>query len=523
MNRLSPELLAILDGLGTAPTLGDAELLDRFLAGDQEAFEVLLRRHGPMVLGVCRRVLGHGADAEDAFQATFLVLVRMGRKVRRPGSLSCWLHGVAWRTSQAARRRRQRRQTRPLAPAPEPAAQEQPPTEPWLDEELRHLPDWLRQPVVLSYLEGLNKAQIAERLRLAEGTVSSRLARAREQLRRRLTRRGLAPAAVPSLLAGAPDLVAAVPTELHAATLRAGQALLGGAALAASGISPHVVALVKGASLSMTLAHGSVLGVALFIASVCGGAGLMVYEQAQAETGSAPVALQDEGGGAAARPVPTAQANAEPEQRGRPRSASELRQRLHQRGRTVFAQGSEHAIGAALQKLSAERQVAIEVDEEAFEDAGLPLWTEETVWTCPDLTDPSLDCYLKRILHTSSATYLVRGDRVVIVPRIYVDEGRHLHVNVRLDARKPVKLPEALDRLADEYGVTIIIDPRVKEEAGGTEVQGNYQAVRLDTVLRLMADMAGLQVVKLRDAYYLTNDEGASRLAPLAVDKPVMP
>ena len=118
MSRIASEIVTLLGELESGTADSDAELLARFQGGEHQAFETLLRRHGPMVLGVCRRVLGHAADADDAFQATFLVLVRSSRCVRRQASLSCWLHGVAWRTAQSARRHRSRRRHEPFPAGP---------------------------------------------------------------------------------------------------------------------------------------------------------------------------------------------------------------------------------------------------------------------------------------------------------------------------------------------------------------------------------------------------------------------
>src|SRR5215471_13786730 len=181
-----------------ADSLSDPQLLDGFLVHRQEAaFAALVRRHGPMVLGVCRRVLGNFCDAEDAFQATFLVLARKAASLNRPEQVSNWLYGVAYRTSLKARARRTRRQVReePLNGSNFAAARDA--TDPHhllhlLDEELRRLPEKYRTPIVLCYLEGKTKEQAARVLRRPEGTISTQLARGREILRRRLTRRGAA-------------------------------------------------------------------------------------------------------------------------------------------------------------------------------------------------------------------------------------------------------------------------------------------------------------------------------------------
>src|SRR5262245_53131855 len=175
----------------------DAQLLEGFFARrDEAAFTALVRRHGPMVLGVCQRVLHDLCDAEDAFQATFLVFVRKAATLRKPERVSNWLYGVAYRTALRARaqRVRQRAFEKPLLdlPSSEPVAelvwQE---LRPILDQELNRLPDRYRSPLVLCYLEGKTKRQAARQLGRPEGTVSTQLARGRDILRQRLTRRGL--------------------------------------------------------------------------------------------------------------------------------------------------------------------------------------------------------------------------------------------------------------------------------------------------------------------------------------------
>jgi RNA polymerase sigma factor (sigma-70 family) len=198
-------LVRFLRRLGaTSAPPSDAMLLERFLAArDQDAVAALVGRHGPMVLGVCRRVLGNAHDVEDAFQATFLVLVRQAATIRRRGVLGAWLHGVAFRVARkaqvrAARRRaRERAAARPAAVDPGEEADRRD-LRRVLDEEVSRLPDRYRLPLVLCYFEGLTKEQAARELGCPHGTVSTRLARARERLRGRLARRGLAPLALAS-------------------------------------------------------------------------------------------------------------------------------------------------------------------------------------------------------------------------------------------------------------------------------------------------------------------------------------
>jgi RNA polymerase sigma factor (sigma-70 family) len=210
----------------------DRELLDRFLRQqDETAFAALVQRHGPMVLGLCRSILDHEQDAEDAFQATFLILVRRAGTIANPDLLGCWLYGVAYRTArkargQVARRREQERQVASVT-----AAEEPPVDHAWrelrsaLDEELNRLPEKYRLPLVLCYLQGLTNEEAARRLGWPPGSISYRLARGREMLRDRMQGRNRgAPAGFFALVLAMPPEVGSLPGHLVHATVRAGLA-----------------------------------------------------------------------------------------------------------------------------------------------------------------------------------------------------------------------------------------------------------------------------------------------------------
>jgi RNA polymerase sigma factor (sigma-70 family) len=216
----------------------DGQLLRHFVARrDEAAFEALVRRHGPMVLGVCRRVLGNAADAEDAFQATFLVLVRKAASLTGRAVVGDWLHGVARRTALNARGAAARRRAKEQAMA-RPETQGDEVREDWLpvlDEELSRLPEKYRLPLVLCELEGETRREAAERLGWPEGTVAGRLARARALLAQKLARRGLAMSAAALTAALAPNAAsAALPAALVATTVKAAAPFAAGSAAAAS-------------------------------------------------------------------------------------------------------------------------------------------------------------------------------------------------------------------------------------------------------------------------------------------------
>jgi RNA polymerase sigma factor (sigma-70 family) len=251
----------------------DTALLQRYVADREEAaFEALVQRHGPMVLSVCRYLVHNSADAEDAFQATFLVLVRRAASIRKPELLGNWLYGVAYRVAtrarlQAARRRAYEKQgVEMIASEPRWEGSE---LRPVLHEELNRLPEKYRAPMVLCYLQGKKNEEAAKLLAWPVGTVKGRLARARERLRKRLIRRGvtlsagvLAGALAPSATSGA------VPVALVDATVRSAMLVAAGHAATAGAISVPVASLTKGVLQTMFLTKlttvcGIIVGVSL--------------------------------------------------------------------------------------------------------------------------------------------------------------------------------------------------------------------------------------------------------------------
>ncbi len=276
---------------GTLTGLGSEALLERYLAtGDEAAFEALVAQHGPMVLGLCRRMLADPRDVEDAFQAVFMILARKGGRVRNRNRLASWLYGVAYKV--AARARDQAARSR---------ARETPITEledgrigqvslldqvgPALDQELSRLPEKYRSALLLCYLKGRTHDQAAQELACPVGTVRSRLARGRDLLRKRLVERGCAPAV--AILDGgsirwAGEVVSAA---LLARTTRAAVAF---GSYQSAPAAAGAVALTQGVIMSMKIASLKLATVAIVMGGVAVSAGGMAAARLAGGTPAQP-------------------------------------------------------------------------------------------------------------------------------------------------------------------------------------------------------------------------------------------
>jgi RNA polymerase sigma factor (sigma-70 family) len=286
--------LAEAGGCPEAPDreLPDRELLSRYASQRSEcAFAAIVRRHGPLVLRLCRRIVPNEADAEDAFQATFLVLSRKAASIRPADALASWLYGVAYRTAQKAkiahaRRLRHERQARPREAQDPYAALALAEAHDVLHRELARLPDRFRLPLVLCYLEALTGDEAARQLGWPPGTLKSRLEQAREKLRRRLRARGMAlsGAAAASLFDDA-KAAAAVPAALLNSTITVAAASGGAAATAA--VSANVNALAQGVITTMALTRLTNIAVLLLLFLGVVGAGVFAFHGAPALGGDA--------------------------------------------------------------------------------------------------------------------------------------------------------------------------------------------------------------------------------------------
>ena len=330
-----------LFGAGTSSGLTDDQLLARFVSSrDDAAFEALVQRHGPMVLSVCQGVLKDPNDSQDAFQATFLVLVRKAGSIRAGGSLGSWLYRVAYNmamqiNAEAARRREVERRAAEMA---NPNGRADPRREdliPALYEEVNRLPEKYRLPVALCHLERMTYAQAAHHLGWTEGRVRGRLDKARRLLRSRLSRRGLALSGVVlAEVLSERAALAAVPAGWMDATVAAAMAIATGRAATAGAVSAAAVALSERMVRSMVMTTMSYHAVVLL--AVGGAAGLAATllavrpqegagrQDAPAAARAAPAAVKpaDRAPGEDAKPVPIAGRVVDPD--GKPLPAATI-------------------------------------------------------------------------------------------------------------------------------------------------------------------------------------------------------
>ena len=295
MNRVIQHLLATCGREG----MTDGELLTRFLSGrDDAALAALVGRHGPMVWGVCCRLLRGHHDAEDAFQATFLVLAQKAVTLPNRERVGNWLYGVAHQTAVRMRASAAKRglRERQVVVMPEPTTAEQyvwNDLSPVLDEELSRLPDKYRVLIVLCDLEGVTRKEVARRLDLPEGTAASRLAAARAMLAKRLTRRGIV---VSGGLMGAvlsQQASAAVSPLVLSSTIKAVTLVAGGQAAATGGVSVTVATLTEGVLKAMLMSKLKSAAAVLLVVLVCIGGGVAVTPMVMGKQPNSPKKSDD--------------------------------------------------------------------------------------------------------------------------------------------------------------------------------------------------------------------------------------
>jgi RNA polymerase sigma factor (sigma-70 family) len=289
-----------------AREIPDRELLERFVTRrDEDAFAAIVKQHGSLVLGVCRRILRNDHDAEDACQATFLVLTRNAGTIRKGDSLASWLYGVASRIALKLRGRVQRTRAEDVS-AVQVAGPDIVGEITWreglavLDEELSRLPAAYRSALIVCYLQGRKQTDAARELGCSLGALCGRLVRGRELLRKRLARRGLPlPAAVVGVVLVSVSAQAALPRALAVRMVKAAAALLAGQPLARF-VPPTIAALTEGALTSMFVSRAKTIGSLVLIASLIAmGAGMLAGAAGNADQGpptkEAPLARPPQG------------------------------------------------------------------------------------------------------------------------------------------------------------------------------------------------------------------------------------
>ena len=274
----------------------DGELLRRYVSHrDEAAFEVLVRRHGAMVWRVCRNRMPESHAAEDAFQATFLILVRKAASIGRPQQLGHWLYGVADRVARRARQTlaRVHERERPGVETVASRSDNREPVsdlEPLLHEELRRLPAKYRSALILCYFEGRSTEEAARQLGWPIGTLKVRLMRGRRMLRTRLERRGWRASAGALAAVLSADAMSAVPAGLLGTTIRAATAFAAGRGTDA--VSAQVIALTEGVLKTMFLTRLTIGGAVLVMAGLLtAGAGWMAFRSSAEGRTVAPVAV----------------------------------------------------------------------------------------------------------------------------------------------------------------------------------------------------------------------------------------
>jgi RNA polymerase sigma factor (sigma-70 family) len=507
--------------------LGDAQLLVRYTRhGDEAAFAALVRRHGPLVWGAVTRVLGRGPDAEDAFQATFLVLVRKAGALRGPAALGPWLYGVASRVALKARAAAARRQGRERALAEEPAAAEQPGGAVWrdlrpvLDEEVNRLPEKYRAAVVLCYLEGLTDEEAARRLACARGTVHSRLARARQRLQGRLSRRGVALSAV--LLAAAlaaHAAPAAPPVQLVETAVQS--SLSFGRTGASAALTASAVALAQGALRSMFLTQLKVAAAVLLTLGLAGtGAGLFAQRGAAGPPAPSPAPAAEKKEGPRAAAAVAAPAPALNEER-RPRQDKQLSEALKTRVKFPTIDDPNATLAEVLDQLSKRFDIAFEVNEKAFaagqEEVEDVLQTPVAQPRPLTAMDARLSAVLQKVLSRvpskTGVRFLLRKEYIEITTAAAVREELGIP-NYRpllplvWEAFESVPLATALQTLGDDTGYNIVIDPQLAGKLK-TPVTATLKNVPLDTAVRVLAGMDSLRAVRVDNVFYVTPAENA--------------
>jgi RNA polymerase sigma factor (sigma-70 family) len=446
-----------LESLFDAGALGgltDGELLDCFQSSREtlghEAFRVLVERHGPMVLGLCRSLVRDPHEADDAFQATFLVLVRKAESIKRRDTIGPWLHGVAGRVARRARDRTVRRQRREIEaneqiPCLVKPAADTPAVEAIIHDEIARLSEAFRAPLVLCCLEGLSYDQAAHRLGLTEPTLRGRLHRARKQLASRLRRHGITAGAVASPHEPFRLSLPLVPSSLVESTVQFSvrwssvAGLLSGATI----IPDSIAGLAQGVIKSMLLQSIKLVGIGVvLVAGVMGT--VVVARQGQNESAGRKVESED-------RPTPSKQENGNPPASQAPTGRRALTaQQLVDKLRTPI--DAEFPSGTTLEQLlkHVKQQttdatfpgIPIYVSPFGLQEAGVSMSTKVSV----NMKRAPVDEVIRKAFEGLNLTHTIKDGFLMIDSfsgyRLNTIEQRVEEIDHKLD-----RVLEALDRL----------------------------------------------------------------------------
>ncbi|HEX4590041.1 MAG TPA: sigma-70 family RNA polymerase sigma factor [Gemmataceae bacterium] len=539
---------------GLPPTDGTADdaLLARFVGWrDEAAFELLVYRHGPMVRGLCRRILRHEQDAEDAFQATFLALAKKAGSIHGR-SLAGWLYRVAF---HAALKARGKRVACPLLwvgmspeqPMPTQSGGHGTPEDvveagelaAALDEEILRLPERFRLPVVLCYLQGRSNSEAAAALAIPKGTVDSRLSTARQRLRVRLLRRGFAPAIAAAAVEGALD-AGELPGSVARAVTKAAVAFISKQA----GVPAAAAVLAEGVLETMYLTKFKwAMAAAITVALLGGGAGVATYgvmagdgppikaAEEKREPPDQPPASQ----GKEAPAKPPGVATAPSTTRGYEAICEALQKETNLE---KSVEGSP--LKDVLEFLADYYHLTFIVDTQAFEAAGVGGGrnVEDSPVNLPRRPGVSLRTVLRHLVAQVGGAYLIRKDHIEITthdrqlieafgpPPLDESQIAMPTVNAVFEART---LEKALEDLAGQTGKNIVLDPQVEEKQKKFTVSARLLNTPIDAAVLVVADMVGLRPVTIGNVFYITTRDNAQRLLnegsvkPASAAKPVAP
>ena len=521
----------------------DADLLARFVrTHDEPAFAELVRRHGAMVLSVCRRRLGTGPDADDAYQVAFLALARDARKVRGE-SVAGWLYRVAHLSALKLNGRVHRHKPDPLTTDPAAPMTREPDADlkAVIDEELAALPDRFRGVAVLCLVEGLTNTEAADRLGIPKGTVDSRLSTAKAKLRDRLLKRGVAAASLLSLetalssaTATAAGRAAALAAELVPLALNyaSGTPLPG---------SEHLTTLANGVKPTMNALSIKWLAALTLTTGLLGGVGYGVYHanagddtpQAQKKADPKKPPKADE------KPQPKGELRAE---RVAVKNADEVMTALQSTAQFPETMQFEQLTELINEQLG----LIVRIDTAAFVRRSFQEgWVKKLLAKELRLKSvqklPVADV-LREVLAQLTRedegewiyrlSYRIKGNQILIVPEYLpvstpgftrgADEPPHFFlkpadimeniygepVTVRYKSRP---LPEVIEDLQDRTGANIVLKPQGNNPAE-VLVTANFNDTRLLTVLKIVGDMCDLKPVVIDNVYYLTDEASAAKL-----------